>query len=304
MVRPLRAPACFVTSLLCAALAGCLHSPGNAPVASTDGDRPINAAMAPTGSKARSHPGYLAAGQAPNALAWLPPPPAPGSAAMAADEAAWLASRSLQGSARWQFAARDADESFPKATGIFSCAVGVPMSTQAMPRLAALLARLMSDVSQSTRPAKLAYQRTRPFVVHSAPTCTPQDEAGLSTNGSYPSGHGAVGWAWALVLAQLRPARQDLILARGRALGQSRVVCGVHWQSDVAAGEVVGAAVVARLQADAGFQADLAAARRELAQAQALEGAMPEAASAACAAEAAALSGQPNVSLSDAAPAA
>jgi acid phosphatase (class A) len=41
------------------------------------------------------------------------------------------------------------------------------------------------------------------------------------------------------------------------------VICGVHFPSDVQAGQVLAAAVVARLDASADFQADLARARAE-----------------------------------------
>ena len=52
--------------------------------------------------------------------------------------------------------------------------------------------------------------------------------------------------------------------ARGFAFGQSRVVCGVHYRSDVEAGRVVGAASVARLHADPVFNAQVALARKEV----------------------------------------
>ena len=107
--------------------------------------------------------------------------------------------------------------------------------------------------------------RKRPFVTQNESTCAPQEEASLAKDGSYPSGHAALGWAWGLVLASLDPARADALIQRGHAFGQSRVVCGVHWQSDVDAGRLVGAAAVARLQADPVFQAQAALAKSELA---------------------------------------
>jgi hypothetical protein len=86
--------------------------------------------------------------------------------------------------------------------------------------------------------------RTRPFAAYEEPTCAPQDEARLRKNGSYPSGHATVGWVWALILAEVDPARADAILARGRSYGESRLVCNVHWQSDIIEGGFLGAAVV------------------------------------------------------------
>ena len=77
------------------------------------------------------------------------------------------------------------------------------------------------------------------------PTCTPDREQNLRAQGSYPSGHTSIGWAWALVLAEASPNESTAILARGRAFGESRLVCNVHWQSDVIEGRFIGAATVA-----------------------------------------------------------
>lgn len=111
----------------------------------------------------------------------------------------------------------------------------------------------------------------------------------LRGDGSYPSGHSAIGWAWALVLSELAPEQQNALLARGLAFGQNRVICGVHWQSDVNAGRSIGASVPPRLHTNADFQAQLAAAKRELNDARA-KGLLP---TRDCNAEAAALAVSP-----------
>lgn len=49
-------------------------------------------------------------------------------------------------------------------------------------------------------------------------------------------------WARGLLPMALAPVRAGALLARAQASGQSRMVCGVHWQSGVAAGRAVGAA--------------------------------------------------------------
>jgi acid phosphatase (class A) len=135
----------------------------------------------------------------------------------------------------------------------------------ATPALYRLLGRMMIDVGLSTYKAKLHYQRVRPFVAHGDATCFPADDAALRQDGSYPSGHSALGWGWALVLAEIDSARADAILQRGRDFGTSRLVCNVHWASDVDAGRLIASATVARLHADPAFRADLAAAQAELA---------------------------------------
>jgi acid phosphatase (class A) len=129
-----------------------------------------------------------------------------------------------------------------------------------------LLRRTLTDAVRATSKAKAKYQRTRPFIAYQVPSCTPASEPVLAHDGSYPSGHSATGWTWALVLAEIAPERADSILQRGRAFGQSRAICGVHWQSDIEAGRVVGAAVVALLHANAIFTQQMRSAQAELAK--------------------------------------
>ncbi|GAA0637961.1 phosphatase PAP2 family protein [Brevundimonas lenta] len=230
---------------------------------------------------------YLPRGAAPNSLAILPAPPEPGSAAQARDDAAALEAQALRGTPRFALAASDADLSLPHAIQAFTCALGVEVSEAATPHTYTLLRRTMADIGLSTYPTKTKYQRTRPFVVTSTPTCTPDDEAFLRHDGSYPSGHSAIGWGWALVLTEVAPERQNEILARGRAFGQSRVVCNVHWLSDTEEGRVMASATVARLQSAPEFRADLEAARAEITAARAAGSAPTND----CAAEAAQLAG-------------
>lgn len=229
--------------------------------------------------------GYLDRRQLPDSRALLPLPPSAGSATAAADLDTHKATRALRGSARWDQAARDAVYRFPAAAGAMSCALGLPVSESATPHLHMLLHRTLVDAGLSTYAAKDHYQRQRPYALLNETTCYPPDDASLRKDGSYPSGHAALGWAWGLVLAELAPERSDALLARAHAYGQSRVVCGYHWQSDVDAGRLMAAATVARLHADPVFTAQMALARGEIAAARTAGATAP----AHCAAEAAAL---------------
>ena len=87
----------------------------------------------------------------------------------------------------------------------------------------------------------------------------------MKDNNSYPSGTAAVGWAWALILSEIAPDKSDSILVRGHAFGQSRVICNAGWQSDVYAGRILGAAVVARFHAEPEFLAAIEAVKSEIA---------------------------------------
>jgi acid phosphatase (class A) len=208
--------------------------------------------------------GYLPSDALPDSLTLLPPPPAEGSAAYALDREISRHSLALQGSPRWKLAAKDANLNFPQAAATFSCAMDIPISEADTPRLYRLMRRTFFDARLSTYAAKNRYRRIRPFVVNGTPTCTPEKEQHMREVGAYPSGHAALGWAWALILSELSPGHTDALLARGWAYGQSRVICNVHWQSDVTMGRMMGAAAVAKLHANPAFRAAMDAARKEL----------------------------------------
>ena len=210
--------------------------------------------------------GYLQPTELPDSQALLPPPPAAGTAALAADEDAYRSTRKLLDTPRWAQATKDANLTFPNAAETFSCALAMPGSAEATPHLNMLLRRVRADASRATDKAKDYFKRRRPFMAHGDLSCTPREKM---KDDSYPSGHSSIGWAWALVLAEIAPDRVNTILPRGLAFGQSRVVCGVHWKSDVEAGRLVGASVVSRLHADPVFAAQLAAARKEIEAARA-----------------------------------
>lgn len=208
--------------------------------------------------------GYLAMEALPDSLKLLTAPPKPGSAADSLDMARAKATIDTQGSPRWELATIDADLHFPAAARIFSCALGVPISQEATPRLYTLLRRTLTDAGLATYRAKTHYQRPRPFMRNGQAHCTPNDEAKLREDGSYPSGHTSGGWAWALILSEMAPERRDQLLSRGIEYGNSRSICNVHWSSDVEAGRLIGSATVAQLHADPVFRADLKAASAEI----------------------------------------
>lgn len=231
-------------------------------------------------------PGFLAQSALPDSLNLLPPPPSPNTAAWARDEEARASTLPLRKTARWKLARLDADLMFPQPAKNFSCAMGIPIDEKNTPNVYQLMQKLLTDAGLSTYGAKNHYNRTRPFVVHSEATCTPDQEGILRGDGSYPSGHTAAGWAWALSLVEINPSRTDQLLQRAREFGQSRVICNAHWQSDVDNGKEMGAATFARLHADAEFRNKIAAAKAEVENAQ-RAGLKPEGD---CSAEAAAIS--------------
>lgn len=205
--------------------------------------------------------GYLAPGSF-DILQVLPAAPVKGDARYKADRKIFKRTRKLAGSPRWMLATGDVRTSTPDLMRDFSCAAGTALSPDRAPKVAALVERASIDTRRGTNIAKDFYKRLRPYQIDRGAICQPAEE--LAGTFDYPSGHTTLGWTWATLLAELIPDRATQILARGRAYGESRIVCGVHNASAVEAGEISVAATLAVVHASPAFQADLAAARAEV----------------------------------------
>jgi len=210
--------------------------------------------------------GYLDESEQPDSLNLVPAPPEEGSAAFARDVEIAQSVAAMVDTPAWEQAKRDANLRMPESINAFSAIIGLQISEEQTPHLYQLLRRAMADAGLSGYKAKNHYTRQRPFMSNGQPICTPEEEDFLRGDPSYPSSHTALGWAWGLLLAEIVPQHADSLLKRGYDYGQSRVVCNVHWQSDVDAGRIIGAAAVARIHANPTFQKDLKEAKKEAAR--------------------------------------
>lgn len=213
--------------------------------------------------------GFLAPDARPASFTLIPPPPSDKTAIFEADKQIYLLTRQYRNTPRWEQAREDANLSLPEATGAFSCALGVLISPAQTPEIYKLMAESMEDADRSDDLPKKTYQRQRPFMYFDQQTCTPEHEAFLRKNGSYPSGHTTIGWTWALVLGQIAPDRSDEIYRRGYQFGQSRIVCGAHWASDVEAGRVIASTVFSKLQSNPTYLKQVEVAKAEIKRLQA-----------------------------------
>jgi acid phosphatase (class A) len=147
---------------------------------------------------------------------------------------------------------------------LFENVLGPWYTKKNLPVTTELFTCIDADENPIVESAKKFWDRSRPPLqdkrVH-----PPID---LPTNASYPSGHSTFSTLTALILAELAPDLKDAILARGRQIGDDRVIAGVHFPSDVEAGRTLARAIFTRLLADPAFQADLAKAKAEVAAAR------------------------------------
>ncbi len=206
---------------------------------------------------------YLDRDERGNDTAILPAPPVSGSAADKDDRDTFTATRRLEGTPRWRLATADADRRPASVLRDFSCAMGAIIDPSKVPALMTILDRSYYDVEESIKGVKALYHRARPLAGNAAAICEPRSQH-LETSYSFPSGHATQAWATALILADLVPDRTGAIMDRGLVYGESRVVCGSHWASDIAASRLAGAALFKALQGDPAFRADLDLARQEL----------------------------------------
>ena len=220
--------------------------------------------------------GFLTPEALPNAVATIPVAPKEGEARNTLDWEIFRKTRALEGTPRWDLAKND--DSYKPADLLkdFSCSVGVTLTPENSPALMGILGRTTMDAGMAAEAAKQLYRRTRPFVHNPGNICIDR-EGGIAKSFDYPSGHASLGWIAGLVVAQVAPDHATPVLARGRAYGESRVVCGVHNMSAIEAGRTNAAGVFAALQSSDTYRAELMRARAELAAARAAGGA-PDAA--------------------------
>lgn len=207
--------------------------------------------------------GYLQPGIL-DILEVLPPAPVEGDTRYQTDRQVFKDTRAWEGSARWQMASEDAAAGPGDMLRHFSCSVGVEMNPANAPKIMGVAQRATRDSGREMGIAKDHFQRKRPFWIDDGNICRPREELGDTYD--YPSGHTTAGWTWALVLSQVAPDHASQILARGRSIGESRIVCGVHNASAVEGGRYTADAVMALISPNPQFRADVEAARAELAK--------------------------------------
>jgi acid phosphatase (class A) len=142
----------------------------------------------------------------------------------------------------------------------FRSVMGKRFASANLPLLAALSDRMESEGSAASHALKREFKRPRPYQFDS--TLHPVCETVAQPN-SYPSGHSIVSYLDAFILIRMVPEKSREILERADDYAHNRMVCGVHYASDLAAGRAVAYVLFGYLMATPRFQNDLAAARAE-----------------------------------------
>lgn len=214
--------------------------------------------------KAQEYETYYSMDEMPDAGVYLPCPTAFESSGFAGDFIKWQWGRSIRNTERGMMASDDSKFGIDCMVKIFGQVLGIEISNEATPAIWKLMYRSGKTGRSSITKAKAKYMRIRPFTKMNEHTFGKyDDEEDLRYNGSYPSGHTVFGWSVTLALAEMAPEYQDAILRRGLMYGESRVIVGAHWKSDVDAALLAASAALARLHTSPMYLSDLAEARKE-----------------------------------------
>ena len=239
-----------------------------------------------TPAAALSNLPYLAPGTF-DVIHLLPPPPASDSSAQRQDVDGVLRAQRTSTPDRVQLAEEDARIGLIR----FADVLGPDFVPDKMPTVAAFFGKVSHDAGGPLTLAKDCWERPRPFLADSrihppgqmqqetanrpgaqstvvAPhdatsPCLPQEPLPAYSY-SYPSGHSTFGAMTAILLANMVPEKRAALFARGWQFGESRVIGGVHFPTDVESGRIEATAMVALMMQNPEFRTDFASARAEL----------------------------------------
>jgi acid phosphatase (class A) len=193
-----------------------------------------------------------------DAARFLPPPPAQDSARTKIELQELRDIAATTGADRKAAVARDSKDETPD---IFNAALGFDIAT--LPQTQKLLQIVADEEDPDTKAAKAFFHRIRPYVADpTLATCEPK-KPGKPAN-SYPSGHATLAFSMGVVLAQVMPDKAQTILARSKEYAENRLVCAVHYRSDIVAGQQFGTVLALKLMQKPAFQQQMALAQAEL----------------------------------------
>ncbi|MBX7220681.1 MAG: phosphatase PAP2 family protein [Blastocatellia bacterium] len=217
-----------------------------------------NPALAPAQEKTASSQTaaslYLAVTEA-DLKKLLPPPPVDASKQHQSEVAVMLDLQAKRTPAQ----EKEAQAQDKLSLTVFADVLGKDFDAQHFPKTDAFLTRLIQNAGPVTEMGKELWKRPRPFVTYGQI----QPCLRRSQSNSYPSGHATIAQLWARTLAEVFPKQRAAILRKGDQIALNRVIAGVHYPSDIAAGKKLGEFLFTQARKNPAFLADLKQVKEE-----------------------------------------
>lgn len=177
------------------------------------------------------------------------------------DVAQYMDAKSKRAAGRGEQAKADADCSLDAILKAFSEPLGVRIDSKSAPKLTELVKETRNALQANAADLAASAQfRKRPYVqLGEVPFAGEYD----SKNSSYPSVESEISWGVGLVLTEIAPGRANDILKLGFRMGESGIITGQHWATDIIAARIMAAAVLAHMNSDEAFKKLLDEARKE-----------------------------------------
>lgn len=156
------------------------------------------------------------------------------------------------------------DETRVRLTHITSV-VDPSWSEKSHPATFKLLEHARKDCKDASEGIKKVWNTKRPFLMDKRITKLVDHQI---SSAAYPSGHTACSRVMAEVMALAVPAKREELRTQANSIAWHRVIAGVHYPHDLNGGRQLAMLLFGAMQTSPTFQADLAAAKAEIAEKQ------------------------------------
>ena len=173
----------------------------------------------------------------------------------------YMSAKAERTTQRGSQALKDADITADAILEGFSEPLGIKIDSKKTPAIAALISESRNALQRNALDLGNSVKfRKRPYVQLND---KPFADANDSQVSSYPSVQSEIGWGIALILTEIAPDKANDILTRGYQIGESGIITGQYWATDIPAARIMAACMVARLHNDAAFNKLLNDAKAE-----------------------------------------
>lgn len=205
----------------------------------------------------------LHAQDVPNAANFLPAPPSTTSMEYINDYAQYIWGKSVRSTSRGDQARSDMSWELSSYLSVFSNILGIELSASNTHNIYEVLNYGMKYATMAIEKSQASYFNKRPYVRYNEHSQITSSENQYAASSSYPSAQATYGWLLGMLLTEICPARQNQLIARGYQFGESSIISGYNWYSDVHTGRDLATLLMIYFHTQNGFNLLVKSARAE-----------------------------------------